>query len=59
MESLMAICPNTGLTIPECSCSRCLEEQISNAAPALLERDGAQIVPDSAAGAPQRAPARA
>ena len=31
-ESLMAKCPNTRLTIPECSCSRCVEEQIRNAA---------------------------
>jgi len=24
----MAICPHTGLTIPECSCSACLEAQM-------------------------------
>jgi hypothetical protein len=24
----MAICPHTGLTIPECSCSVCLEAQM-------------------------------
>ena len=33
----MALCPNTQLTIPECSCSRCLEEQVRRAAPALLD----------------------
>ena len=24
----MSICPHTGLTIPECSCSACLEAQM-------------------------------
>jgi len=38
-ESPKAQCPNTRLTIPECSCSRCLEEQIRRVAPALLERE--------------------
>lgn len=55
----MSKCPNTRLTIPECSCSRCLEEQIRRAAPALLDKDSAPIVSDSAATAAQRAPARA
>ena len=55
----MAKCPNTRLTIPECSCARCLEEQIRRVAPALLEKDhSAAIVADSAANAP-RAHARA
>jgi hypothetical protein len=56
----MAKCPNTRLTIPECSCERCLEEQIRRAAPALLEQKdhSAPIVADSAATAP-RANARA
>jgi hypothetical protein len=27
-RSSMAICPHTGLTIPECSCSVCLEAQM-------------------------------
>jgi hypothetical protein len=27
-RSTMAICPHTGLTIPECSCSVCLEAQM-------------------------------
>lgn len=55
----MAKCPNTRLTIPECSCSRCLDEQIRGVAPALLEKDSARIVSDSGATAAQRAPARA
>jgi hypothetical protein len=58
-ESPMAKCPNTRLTIPECSCERCLEEQIRRAAPALLEKDhAAPIVSDPAVTAP-RANARA
>jgi hypothetical protein len=53
-ESPMAKCPNTRLTIPECSCERCLEEQIRRAAPALLEKNqAAPIVADSAAIAPR------
>jgi hypothetical protein len=35
----MARCPQTALTIPECSCSKCLEDQVRRAAPALLERE--------------------
>ena len=34
----MAKCPHTGLTIPECSCSGCLDEQIRRVMPVLLER---------------------
>jgi hypothetical protein len=50
----MAKCPNTRLTIPECSCQRCLEEQIRRVAPALLEKNhSAPIVADSAATAPR------
>jgi hypothetical protein len=33
-----AICPLTGVTIPECSCQRCIEEQIRHHSPALLDR---------------------
>ena len=29
----MAICPRTGLTIPECSCSACLERQVRSHRP--------------------------
>jgi len=31
-------CPHTGLTIPECSCPRCLEEQLRRFQPALLRK---------------------
>jgi hypothetical protein len=37
----MVRCPHTKLTIPECSCSKCLEDQVRRAAPALLEHHGA------------------
>jgi hypothetical protein len=33
----MAICPRTGITIPECSCSACLEAQIRRHRPAAGE----------------------
>jgi hypothetical protein len=26
----MTVCPNTGLTIPECSCQACLEQQLAS-----------------------------
>ena len=29
-------CPNTGLTLPECSCSRCIERQLAQFAPAFM-----------------------
>jgi hypothetical protein len=29
----MSICPNTGLTIPECACRRCVERQLEQFAP--------------------------
>ncbi len=29
----MSNCPNTGLTVPECSCSRCIERQLDQFAP--------------------------
>jgi hypothetical protein len=32
----MSICPNTGLTIPECACTRCLERQLEQFAPERL-----------------------
>lgn len=31
--SHMSTCPNTGLTVPECSCSRCIERQLERFAP--------------------------
>jgi hypothetical protein len=33
-----AVCPTTGIAIPECSCGRCIEEQIRHHSPALLDR---------------------
>jgi hypothetical protein len=33
-----AICPCTGLAIPECSCRRCLEEQMRTFSPPRRER---------------------
>jgi hypothetical protein len=32
----MTSCPNTGLTVPECSCPHCLEEQLRQFQPTLL-----------------------
>jgi hypothetical protein len=32
----MTSCPQTGLTVPECSCPRCLEEQLRQFQPTLL-----------------------
>jgi hypothetical protein len=32
----MMSCPQTGLAVPECSCPRCLEEQLKQFQPALL-----------------------
>ncbi|MGZ8666169.1 MAG: hypothetical protein ACXWZM_03535 [Solirubrobacterales bacterium] len=29
----MSNCPNTGLTVPECSCTRCIERQLEQFAP--------------------------
>jgi hypothetical protein len=46
----MAICPQTRLTIPECSCDRCVEEQIRRFMPVLLERE-AQL-PAAASNSP-------
>jgi hypothetical protein len=33
----MAICPRTGITIPECSCIACLEAQIRRHRPGATE----------------------
>jgi hypothetical protein len=53
-ESSMARCPHTKLTIPECSCSSCLTEQVRKAAPALLEteEDAARRNPQARASGP-------
>ena len=29
----MSTCPHTGLSVPECSCVRCIEEQLQRFAP--------------------------
>jgi hypothetical protein len=33
------ICPDTGLTVPECSCTRCLEAMLREVQPTLLEAE--------------------
>jgi hypothetical protein len=54
-EPPTAICPRTGLTVPECSCGSCLEEQIRRFMPRLLERDAAEPAARSnGAGRPRR-----
>ena len=32
----MSICPRTGISIPECSCSACLQEQVRRYMPGIL-----------------------
>lgn len=32
----MSHCPHTGITVPECSCARCIERQLEQFAPRLL-----------------------
>jgi hypothetical protein len=32
----MEICPDTGLSVPECACPRCLERQLDEFAPQLI-----------------------
>lgn len=32
----MSTCPNTGLTVPECSCRSCIERQLEQFAPDRL-----------------------
>jgi hypothetical protein len=32
----MSICGNTGLSIPECACSNCIEKQLEQFAPELM-----------------------
>lgn len=34
-----SLCTTTGLTIPECSCRRCVEAQLKRHAPWLLDHD--------------------
>ena len=35
----MTICPSTMLTVPECSCPRCLEDQLRRFQPRLVEAE--------------------
>jgi hypothetical protein len=35
----MPVCPQTGVTVPECSCPRCLQDQLRRFQPDLLEAD--------------------
>ena len=32
----MTVCPNTGLNVPECSCSVCVRNQLEQHVPSLL-----------------------
>jgi hypothetical protein len=32
----MSICPNTGISIPECACAHCLQRQVEEFAPELM-----------------------
>jgi hypothetical protein len=51
-----ALCPLTGVSIPECSCQRCIEEQIRHNSPALLDRRfGPRGQRDRSAGKRRRA----
>jgi hypothetical protein len=33
----MTVCSHTGITVPECSCSACIQAQIERHMPSLLE----------------------
>jgi hypothetical protein len=47
-------CPETGLTLPECSCRSCLERQVREFMPALLEREAGGTVHEiKVVGAPR------
>ena len=35
----MSVCPQTGITLPECSCIQCLTAQVRQFQPALLQAD--------------------
>jgi hypothetical protein len=35
----MSICPRTGISVPECSCQRCLEAMLRRVLPELLAGD--------------------
>jgi len=48
----MSVCPHTGITQPECSCSQCLTEQIKTFQPALLQADPMGTIRVTRAAAP-------
>jgi hypothetical protein len=35
-DSVMTVCRDTGVSVPECSCPRCLEAQVRKHQPGLL-----------------------
>jgi hypothetical protein len=39
----LRLCPQTGVTIPECSCRRCCRALVRRYAPALLDRKSAGL----------------
>jgi hypothetical protein len=41
----MTVCSNTGISVPECSCRRCLQAQIERHQPSLLNADPANTPP--------------
>jgi hypothetical protein len=51
-RSIMVVCPHTGVTHPECSCSHCLTEQVRRFRPVLLQGGRtSEIEPTRANGA--------
>ena len=42
----IATCSHSGVTIPECCCTACLEDQIRRYRPAVLSRSASEHVPD-------------
>jgi hypothetical protein len=60
----MSNCPHTGLSVPECSCVHCIEEQLQRFSPRVRAMDGARHarllsearVADQAPPSPKRLP---
>jgi len=46
----MTVCSHTGITVPECSCSACIQAQIERHMPSLLDTAEHEIIiePDGA-----------
>ena len=40
----MTVCSHTGITVPECSCSACIQAQIEQHMPALLDTREHEII---------------